>query len=352
LSPQYKPPEALETCSPHHSHTYAHHAHRPSFPAISHNHDRNGKAVQYEYDTTATLVLGDSEFRTLLDERWSTPNFHGEPHNTDENAPSEPVLHEFLTKNGYIGSQPLPEDQLLDNVVHPNFRRSNWIVNDKNFDEMYKDMAPALRLVSKFLKDPYMLKWWIYLLHGRYGFVRGWVGLQDNAREHTEKALSDIYAALTDVANRDSFVVLKINVDLSGLCCHALNDRRRVLAHVGEDPAGSRDYKYRYNPWDRSRNPVIAISQSMFYRASEGDSPALRFRHKFNMARILLHELAHACMAIWHPEPRQEILVQSSDLFPESGHSFEQFAFGGNVRTSSGPGPSVCGDLGHDFSAH
>ena len=112
-------------------------------------------AKPYIMSTTPLPPLSwdNSEFRALLEERWSTSDFRGEARHDEVDAPYEPSLRKFLTRNGYIDSQPPPEDQLLDNVVHPIFRESNWIVNDKDFDQIYKDMAPALRLASKFLTE-------------------------------------------------------------------------------------------------------------------------------------------------------------------------------------------------------
>jgi hypothetical protein len=74
------------------------------------------------------------------------------------------------------------EDELLDNEFHPVFDKSNWITpfGYDAFDNYYTLISPALRLASKFLEDPHMLKLWIHLRYGSAGFVNGWVGVEDS----------------------------------------------------------------------------------------------------------------------------------------------------------------------------
>lgn len=57
----------------------------------------------------------------------------------------------------------------LDNKIHPLFQMSRW--SDIN-PEDYTLLLPALRIASKFMTEPLILKWWKHTLFGRVEFDR------------------------------------------------------------------------------------------------------------------------------------------------------------------------------------
>lgn len=55
----------------------------------------------------------------------------------------------------------------LDNDIHPLFRRSRWPGLQQEYHNL---LLPALRIATKFMTEPSLLKWWKHTLFGRVAF--------------------------------------------------------------------------------------------------------------------------------------------------------------------------------------
>jgi hypothetical protein len=65
------------------------------------------------------------------------------------------------------------------------------------------------------------------------------------------------------------------------------------------------------------------------------------------------HELTHACARLWRPEISRigEPLISPEDEYPESGNSWERFAFGGHITRSPTLGLLICEEFTHLYPA-
>jgi hypothetical protein len=265
------------------------------------------------------------EFRELLKSYWESHNNGvSQLDYTSLDQPSSGVYAEFYRANGYLASSVPHEDEMLDNDVHPIFGKLNWIMHLSDFDRYHTLILPALRLASKFLEDPHMLKFWIYLRYGDAAFVNGWVGIAESPREHDPKIVEKIKGELRNVLGKVEFMFVMSKDMVQGAEAACTPDLCRVC-EIFEDRAKTaglaRPKGVWHNPWAKQQRPTILLSIRDYWLAFEKMPPALQLKWNFHRAWVIMHELAHALSMLWRPEisRKDEPIMQPSDRFPEAG---------------------------------
>ncbi|KAF2793614.1 hypothetical protein K505DRAFT_218533, partial [Melanomma pulvis-pyrius CBS 109.77] len=209
--------------------------------------------------------------------------------------------------------------------IHPIFRASNFII-DPNLpgkNEMYRAMAPALRVVSNFIVSKEFSQWWLQVRYGKRSetcpvFLESSY-LEDPLQAHyllqqefleISEYIKFTWLAEDPMGNADGITAATIPMLLRYL------ENKEVSNKLGNMAA-------------RVSNPTIALS-IRYYRyllVSKKMTPGENLRFQFTLARLLLHELGHAFFAYFQgvgPECR----VYESDAFEEIGFSLENALFG------------------------
>ncbi|KAF7579337.1 hypothetical protein PtrM4_035770 [Pyrenophora tritici-repentis] len=251
---------------------------------------------------------------------------------------------DFYEHNNYFSDSVPSEDEMLNNDIHPIFDKSNWVVGFDDFDEWYTTVMPALQLASMFISHPHMLKFWIHLKYGRPGFENGWVGVVEDPMEHDPDVVEKIKDELLQVARKVKFA-FRIAEDMSGMggmyepsLWWARSKFEKAAETLGVDyPKGSW-----YNRWDNSVCRTVFLSVHYYTWFFHQFTPGHKLQSDMMLAKLLVHEMAHACTKMWQPDTCKsyEPATQGSDHFPEAGISWEQFAFGGLITGYDWQGPS------------
>jgi hypothetical protein len=155
-------------------------------------------------DTTETplppLTWAVPQLRDLFEVYWK---FHkdGLPHffpGADEPYDGG-AYADFYRTNGFLPGPVPHQDEMLDNETHPIVEKRNWITPfhaesypSQGFDQYDTRILPALRLASKLLEDPHMLKFWIHIRYGDPGYVNGWVGIKESPKEQGPEVIEKI----------------------------------------------------------------------------------------------------------------------------------------------------------------
>ncbi|EUC50056.1 hypothetical protein COCMIDRAFT_82856 [Bipolaris oryzae ATCC 44560] len=230
----------------------------------------------------------------------------------------------------------------LDNDIHPLFQSSRW---PDLRPEDYTLLLPALRIASKFMSEPVILKWWKHTLFGE-------VKLDKTRRRY----LASTPYETSNYANNELHVLLiKKLPHVLELMFENLdkNTSRTDGCAFGSNAAY---IKFRhdlvmapvYPFFDTPR--ILLHSQYWFslkYLLSHGGSAHELKTVYLRMAITLCHELTHV---VWHYRISRQVmpwaleidskepLHQASDRLAEFGHSWEHYVFGGSIWTLDRPG--------------
>ncbi|KAA8627677.1 hypothetical protein TUN199_04805 [Pyrenophora tritici-repentis] len=229
---------------------------------------------------------------------------------------------DFYEHNNYFSDSVPSEDEMLNNDIHPIFDKSNWVVGFDDFDEWYTTVMPALQLASMFISHPHMLKFWIHLKYGRPGFENGWVGVVEDPMEHDPDVVEKIKDELLQVARKVKFA-FRIAEDMSGMggmyepsLWWARSKFEKAAETLGVDyPKGSW-----YNRWDNSVCRTVFLSVHYYTWFFHQFTPGHKLQSDMMLAKLLVHEMAHACTKMWQPDTCKsyEPATQGSDHFPEA----------------------------------
>ncbi|XP_014556993.1 hypothetical protein COCVIDRAFT_77369, partial [Bipolaris victoriae FI3] len=230
----------------------------------------------------------------------------------------------------------------LDNKIHPLFQSRRWPDLKR---EDYTLLLPALRIATKLMTEPAILKWWKHTLFGRVEvdkFRRRY--LANTPYESSDDADSELHVFFT----KKLPYVLEIGFE----------NLDKSMARIDGCAFGSTAAYIRFRHslilaaaypfFDTPR--IILHTQYLFslkYLLSHGGSAHELKTLYLQLAITLCHELAHIVWQYrlsrevkpWAPETDSiEPLHQASEHLAELGHSWELYVFGGSIWTLDRPG--------------
>jgi len=308
---------------------------------------------QHNIQTTPLepLTWETSEFRELYKLYWlmHSSQFDIKDRYTDRSGPYD----DFYRKNGYLAS-PMPgKHEMLNNDIHPVFHKANWMAEFREFDEWYAKVSPAFQLASMFLSHPYMLKFWVHLRYGHAGFENGWVSLVEDPIEQDPPILEKIQDELRQVAKtvKFAFRAAEDMKDYVGFCEPNLLYACNIMENTAKRENIDCLRGLWYNPWNPTDCPTIFLHVDQYSKVFYHSTPMYELESNMHRAILLMHELAHACVKLWQPNTcsYHEPIVQISDIFPEAGFSWEQFALGGLILPMTWSGPTCCAEVEHVY---
>jgi hypothetical protein len=150
------------------------------------------------------------EILALLRSYWENISWQDPPELLDSRLRENGSYYQFYREHDLISYTGPAYTEMISKLVHPIFRKSNWMSGHKSvvFDQWYNQVQPALRLASMFIEDPHMLRWWTHLRDGEAGFQSDWVGIKPSAKESSPGVLQDIRNELRNVDRRVKFTFL------------------------------------------------------------------------------------------------------------------------------------------------
>jgi hypothetical protein len=255
----------------------------------------------------------------------------------------------------YIASTINPDDCLgllydseaqagdLSNPIHPVFRDSFF----SQFLYQHPEIGQALRLASLFLEYDSLLEFFIPFVFGKEypDPMRGGM-IWDNpvaskSRAQIKSYIGEVRNALVCLAHCIVFRPANLRSDMNRLWARTFLDTNNSPLRPKHTSACSDVFK-------STRSVIIEIDSNLldFYKEGYSEAHACsQFRHDFQIAQTLVHEVVHAFGAMRRGnlnEPRisPEHPDTGEDRQAELGYAWENFMFGGILNPQ---GEGKCG---------
>jgi hypothetical protein len=216
-------------------------------------------------------------------------------------------------------------------------------------DQAYREMQPALRILTELLTRDKSLEW----------FARVYYGLSFRTPENQhlppyletycgkERQPKSIEKA-RDVLKKKTGHIKFMWVDDSFSSCLAMTCANipSLLRNLKQEQRVSAHYPYVQE--DFRPCPTILLRLDFYFRllASNQYSACENFRFQLVLVQLILHELGHAWWKFWQNRG-PEMLVYQNEFVAEAGFSVVRTVFGGypstlqDTRSTTGVGPMI-----------
>ncbi|KAF2240940.1 hypothetical protein BU26DRAFT_611154 [Trematosphaeria pertusa] len=203
-------------------------------------------------------------------------------------------------------------------------------------------MQPALALATQWLTHASLRGWWIHALYGRYSIDsstgRRTLAPDESREADLDTAARDLEDAFARLAGVVRFYWAPVE---SGDAVTSVNKwwalGRMAGSNDDDDEGGGGDGEAWIAAAERAPvAPVIGVPTLFLYHLLSPRGACLaggacsELRLQFHIAKILVHEVAHAFFLMLHgdvPEP----YFSPGDYMPEAGYSWQEYVFGGDV---------------------
>jgi hypothetical protein len=279
-----------------------------------------------------------SAISSLFDTYWSSPDYQREI-NISRLEPSENPLKPWVRLAGlsdeFLDGYYLEPDDFLDGLLHPLVEQSHWIVNAPNWNTTFHNMRPALRLVTKFLTEDAMLDWFVQIQDGYPTTTPDGIPFLelpdghdhepwDPAKDRARRGLAQMSKHV-----RFTWVDSKLAKDSSG----AVARLPIFMSLLNKQTGGCRPKGWSY--FLPSMVIYLRLGYFGFFADLQRPNSDKILPLQFSLAGLIMHEIAHAWFdyqRVLEPDrlpASGEIRAFATDVFPESGFSWEQKTLGG-----------------------
>jgi hypothetical protein len=286
----------------------------------------------------------------FLDEYWATErgfsdatldiSRDGTPYGRKRVSPDMDYFRDFIWND-----EPADMQAALHNAIHPLFQPANFLTYLPR-GEVLEQLCPALRLATMFITHDCALQWFA---HVRFS--------EETARTDGVKMLKRPAGSITSeqlsIVKYDLLALTEKLKFTWGSGSYFASIKGLTLCRASGVAGLLYSCTYKKPPSDAARTallandddwyPFVFLHIDFFYRALQychhGATRAQLESFQFELATLLVHELAHVWMAFCHPVssasgPCSEPLACPCDAFPEAGFSWEQSIFGASLHPS------------------
>jgi hypothetical protein len=288
-------------------------------------------------------------------QKTSTTNAQAE----EQSLPHIEAINQALHRLGWVNIEPLSARELLDNTIHPLYRRSRWTLGidecslleprlrflegdrySKDMGQVFANMIPSLRLATLWITNDDLLDFWVRLLCQTAGPDSKHYTTEDapDAKEKVRAVFAKMATNTRLTFGTECLNTRKPQWEWAWGICAWHPDLLKYTMATSEKyihrVKGSVSLAWRKDDRDCCA-PVIALNLRFrhFFRCSRQDFAALpegdKLRKQFIAAKIILHETAHAFVHVARGRPGLEPLTFPTDAIAEAGFSWEEYMFRG-----------------------